>query len=330
LRETARPFRKLVALLALFGLSGCSGRQSALDPAGKHADELASLFWIMLVSTGVIWLLVIFAAFTAVKFQPQAFRWLRPGMFILLCGVILPTISLGGLLIYALQLLPGARTSAAEMTVKVSGEQWWWRVQYQGPEGKHIDSANEIRIPVEASVYFELTSPDVIHSFWIPALGGKLDMIPGRTNRLHLIPTKPGTYRGVCAEYCGTAHALMAFPVIVQTQSEFDLWLKLEASDAVRPGSPSAVKGENMFMETGCTACHTIRGTQARGEIGPDLTHFGTRQSIGAGILPNTSENLEKWLRETGKLKPAVRMPEFGMLDQSEIGDLAVYLTGLK
>lgn len=324
-------FFKIAVLCPLvIGSWGCSGEQSALDPAGWDAQELASLFWIMLSGAGIVWLLVIFATLGAVRYHPQAFASIRPGWFIFLSGVVFPTICLGGLLVYSLQLLPGARDVSADMTIRVSGEQWWWRVSYEGPRGEDVVSANEIKIPSGATVEFELTSPDVIHSFWIPVLGGKMDMIPGRTNRLLLRPNKPGTYRGVCAEYCGTSHAFMGFPVVVQTQSEFDDWLKLETTDAVQPISPAAANGERLFMNTGCRACHTIRGTEARGEIGPDLTHFGGRKTIGAGILANTSVNLERWLRDTGKLKPAVRMPEFSMLHSNEIGDLAAYLTGLK
>lgn len=314
----------------ILGLSACSGELSALDPAGDDAQELASLFWIMLSGAGIVWLLVIGATIFAVRCESRIFARIRPGLFIFFSGVVFPTIILGLLLVYTLRLLPGARDSSAEIIVKVSGEQWWWRVSYAGPRGEKVVSANEIRIPTNSTIEFELTSPDVIHSFWIPALGGKMDMIPGRTNRLLLRPNRPGVYRGVCAEYCGTSHALMGFPVVVQTQSEFDDWLSSETSNAVRPSTPAAANGEKLFMNTGCRACHTVRGTEARGEIGPDLTHFGGRNTIGAGILENTSTNLERWLRETGKVKPAVRMPEFSMLHSSEIEDLAAYLTGLK
>ncbi|RCW81601.1 cytochrome c oxidase subunit II [Phyllobacterium bourgognense] len=319
-----------VVCLFGFGLQGCSGERSALDPAGKEAEELAKLFWIMLSGAGIVWLFVLLATFAAVRFPSSTFAGIRPGLFIFISGVIFPTICLGGLLVHSLRLLPGARDAKADMIVKVSGEQWWWRVSYMSPGGEDVVSANEIRIPSDATVEFELTSPDIIHSFWIPVLGGKMDMIPGRTNHLRLHPEKAGVYRGVCAEYCGTSHALMGFPVVVQTQAEFDAWLKLEKSDAVPPGSPAAINGERLFMSTGCRACHTVRGTEARGQIGPDLTHFGGRKTVGAGILANTSANVEKWLRDTGKVKPAVRMPEFNMLHSGETRDLAAYLTGLK
>jgi cytochrome c oxidase subunit 2 len=190
--------------------------------------------------------------------------------------------------------------------------------------------ANEIRLPLGAPVQFRLESPDVIHSFWIPSLAGKIDMIPGRVTRLAVTPTKTGVFRGACAEYCGTSHALMSFYVVVDEQEAFERWLAGQQAPAAPPVGPDAARGQELFFANGCGACHMIRGTPARGVVGPDLTHIGSRVSIGAGILPNNAETLMRWIARTDHVKPAVIMPAFGMLPQKDLQALARYLEGLK
>ena len=155
-------------------------------------------------------------------------------------------------------------------------------------------------------------------------------MIPGRTTRLVLTPKRTGTFRGACAEYCGTSHALMAFPVVVMEPADFARWLAAQALPAPAPATPLAARGLAAFLENGCGACHSIRGTSASGVIGPDLTHVGGRMSIGAGILPNTQETFVRWLRHTDKLKPGVHMPGFAMLPEPELQAVAAYLDGLE
>ena len=176
-----------------------------------------------------------------------------------------------------------------------------------------------------------LNSPDVIHSFWIPAIGGKIDMIPGRTTRLTLKPTRPGIYRGACAEFCGTAHALMALTAAVMPQADFDRWLADQAGPArtPAPGTPAA-RGARVFADQGCGACHSVRGTEAQGRIGPDLTRIGGRHSIGAGILPNTSARMADFISATTTVKPGVLMPPYGMLEPQALADLSAYLESLE
>ena len=213
------------------------------------------------------------------------------GLLIIGGGVVLPTVVLSVLLVYGLALLPTllAPAAASAVQIAVSGEQWWWRVRYLPSNGhpEAVELANEIRLPVGERVQFHLHSPDVLHSFWIPSLGGKIDLIPGRHTRLALEPTRTGVFRGVCAEFCGTSHALMSFSVVVMEPAGFATWLAQQYAPAQPPVLPLAARGAELFLATGCGACHTVRGTPANGVVGPDLTHVGSRQSLGAGILPN-------------------------------------------
>jgi cytochrome c oxidase subunit II len=179
-------------------------------------------------------------------------------------------------------------------------------------------------------VQLRLESVDVIHSFWVPALHGKMDMIPGRVNHLTLRPTRTGVFRGACAEYCGASHALMALYVEVMTRDQFERWLDRQAAPAASPVDPLAQRGHQLFFATGCGACHAIRGTDASSVIGPDLTHVGGRLSLAAGILDNEVDAFRRWLTFTEHLKPGVQMPHFGMLPREDVAALAAYLEGLE
>jgi cytochrome c oxidase subunit 2 len=223
-----------------------------------------------------------------------------------------------------------AQAPAGSLRVLVRGEQFWWRVHYVAPDGGEIAVANEIRLPVGEPAEFILTSPDVIHSFWIPALGGKMDMIPGRTNRLTLLPKRTGVFNGVCAEYCGASHALMAFRVVVTEKAEFTAWLNAQAQPAMIAAGPEASRGAELFLSNGCSACHSIRGTVADGVVGPDLTHVGSRLTLGAGVLSNDIQSYRKWLIQTEQIKPEVMMPHFGMLPRDELEAISAYLAALK
>ena len=225
---------------------------------------------------------------------------------------------------------PGAPAVIVTLTnhADVLLEAWQIRITYA--EGTPVELANEIRLPVGEPVEFELDSPDVIHSFWIPALGGKMDMIPGRRTRLVLHPTRIGTFRGACAEYCGTSHALMAFPVVVMEKADFARWLERQQHPARAPTGATAARGSELFFLNGCSACHAIDGTEARALIGPNLTHVGSRLTLGAGIVQNGRDGLLRWLQQTDKVKPGVHMPHFGMLPRDELDALAAYLDSLQ
>ena len=319
------------ALLGLV-LVGCDGPQSALDPAGRGAERIADLLWGMTIGGVLIWLAVIGLTGYAIHLEREPHSLKGAQLLIVGGGVVFPTVVLTVLLAYGLALVPElvAPAPPGALKVSVSGEQWWWRVRYHTPSGEMVELANEIRLPVHEPVEFHLESPDVIHSFWIPSLGGKVDMIPGRVNRLVLEPTKTGVFRGVCAEYCGTSHALMAFSVVVQEQADFADWLAQQAAPAAQPSEPLAQAGHDLFHSHGCGACHTIRGTRADGVVGPDLTHVGGRISLGAGILPNEVDDFVRWIAHTHAVKPDVLMPAFGMLPAQELRALSAYLDSLQ
>jgi cytochrome c oxidase subunit 2 len=303
-----------------------------LDPAGRAAERLADLFWLMTAGAVAIWLAVIGLTFYCVHARLEAHVRRRTNILIIGGGAVVPTVVLTALLIYGLIPLPDllAPAPAGSLRIAVSGEQWWWRVRYLPPGGDAVELANEIRLPIGEPVEFRLDSPDVIHSFWIPSLGGKIDMIPGRTNRLSLQPTRTGVFRGACAEYCGTSHALMNFPVVVLEKEEFVRWLAHQRTPARVPTESLAKQGQELFLANGCGACHTIRGTSADGVVGPDLTHVGGRLSLGAGVLANEPDDFVRWMTHTQDVKPAVRMPAFGMLPPEELRALAAYLDGLR
>ncbi|WP_417777488.1 cytochrome c oxidase subunit II [Stutzerimonas xanthomarina] len=329
---TARFQPRGVCLLLLAAmLVGCDGQQSALNPAGVGAQSIATLFWWMAGGALVIWLVVMGIALYATQAHPEAhgIRWAR--WLIIGGGIIFPVVVLTGLLIYGLMLMPQLSSSEnVALRVDVSGEQWWWRVRYQTDAGEAVELANEIRLPVGERVAFSLTSPDVIHSFWIPSLGGKVDMIPGRTNELVLEPTETGTFRGACAEYCGTSHALMNFAVVVMTRDAFDQWLAEQAKPAQQPETELQQAGQQAFLANGCGACHQVRGTEADGTVGPDLTHVGSRLTLAAGTLPADVDAFRRWIGHSSKIKPDVRMPAFGMLPEAQLNAMAHYLKGLK
>ena len=231
-------FRCLLLLLASLPY-GCGGGQSSLNPAGEDAEKIANLFWWMTGGGLIIWAgMIVLSLYTVyatkdVDREPQAKR-------LILLGAALPAVVLGILLVYGLNLLPAISAPAPEGAIRivVHGEQWWWRVRYEMSDGRSFESANEIRIPVGEPMEFQLESKNVIHSFWIPSLGGKMDVIPGRVNKLVLRPTRTGAYRGVCAEFCGTAHAKMTFDALVLTRPDFDAWVLSQLRTQPIAGQP--------------------------------------------------------------------------------------------
>lgn len=225
-----RPSRRLLPIAAALLLEGCTGPQSTLSPAGEGAENVATLFWWMLGGLTVIWIAVVLLTVWAKRARENPNRR-RQARLLILGGAIAPAVVLCGLLIYGLALIPGLTAPPPQGTLRIHifGEQWWWRVRYEPPGGEAFELANEIHLPVGEKVEFLLHSTNVIHSFWIPSLGGKMDMIPGRVNRLVLHPSRTGVYRGVCAEYCGTAHAKMSFHAIVVPAEAFRDWMTRQA-----------------------------------------------------------------------------------------------------
>lgn len=318
--------------LSISLLGGCTAPRSTLDPAGTGAALVAGLGWWMFAGALLIWILVMGLALYATRVAPGPHDERTGRLLIIGGGVLLPILVLGALLAYGLSLMP--RLSAAPdpgaPAIEVSGERWWWRVRYELPQGGTVELANEIHLPLGERTEIRLVSADVIHAFWVPALAGKVDMVPGRENRLVLEPTRTGEFPGVCAEYCGSAHAHMGFVTRVSERADFERWLADQAEPALEPVTPVARRGRALFLSTGCGACHSIRGTAAEGVIGPDLTHVGSRRTLGAGVLPAGAENIARWVGHTRRLKPGVEMPAFDMLSPGDLAALAAYLAGLK
>lgn len=315
-------------------LGGC-GRdvQSVLSPGGIQAGQIADLAWLLFGFGTVVLAIVIAAVWLAIRGSSRTRRMLAQERAVIALGIVFPAVTLTLLLGYGVWLMRSHLDLGRDRNavgIEVVGEQWWWRVTYSGADGKPVASANEVRIPVGMPVTFTLKAADVIHSFWAPSLGGKVDMIPGRTTQLRLTAERPGIYRGQCAEYCGGPHALMAFEVVAMPASDYAAWLQRAAAPATTPTSEMGLRGQSLFLATGCGACHTVRGTPAAGTLGPDLTHIGARRSVGIDTLPLTRENLVRFITDGQHVKPGNLMPEFRVLQPPELDAIATYLLGLK
>lgn len=219
--------------------------------------------------------------------------------------------------------------ASSALTIAVTGHQWWWEIQYEdGIPSQRVVTANEIHVPVDRQVVLKVTSRDVIHSFWAPNLQGKRDLVPGYTTAIWIQPTRTGIFRGQCAEFCGLQHARMAFDVVVEPQADFERWLDAMRRPARDPETDAARHGRDVFMSNRCPACHTVRGTDAGGLAGPDLTHVATRSTLGAGTLSNTRDHLVSWVRDPQESKPGNQMPP-NPLGQADLQAVAAYLEAL-
>ena len=309
-------------------LAACNAEQSTLHVFGAEARQVRRLALVLTIGAVTIATIVVFLYIRAVR-APEGRLSHEGGMHLVLwVGAIGPTLVLATLLIYALPTMRPRSAKPTDLVIRVDGEQFWWRVNYRPPGSAPLMSANEVRIPVGRTVVFELTAQDVIHSFWIPGLAGKMDMIPGRTNRLVVRAEKAGFYRGVCAEFCGLSHALMAFDVIAMDGAAFDAWLV--GSRAATKTVDASPYGASLFDTQGCGACHAIRGTAHESAIGPDLSRFGERRTLGAGILPPTVDNIATFIRTPQAAKPGVRMPAYPQISPADARAIALYLKGLK
>jgi len=325
-----RRSKKLAVLSILVPFAaGCREMQSALSPVGPEAERIAFVFWVMTWGSVVIMLGLIALTAVAILGPPRWRQAIASERLVIGAGIVFPIVLLAALLGYGLTAMGANAPAPSEKALRIAvvGEQWWWRVTYQTPDGRRVESANELRIPVGQPVILELTAADVIHSLWIPTLAGKLDMIPGRTTRMRVIASKPGVSRGQCAEYCGGAHALMSFYVVASDEAEFEAWLAREAAGAKQATDQS---GERLFHASGCGACHAVRGTPATGRIGPDLTHVGGRMSLAAAALPNDAGSFARWIRDNQQIKPENRMPPYGIFSEQELSAISAYLANLK
>jgi len=246
-------------------------------------------------------------------------------------GLIVTTIILLGFVAWTMMTMVSLSSPATPtaFTIHVTGTQWWWKLNYEAKDpSKNFVTANEIHIPVGVPVRLVLSSDDVIHSFWVPALAGKTDLIPNRTNHMWIEGDHVGVYRGQCAEYCGTQHAHMALRVFVDTPADFQAWWNNELREAMPPQSQSAQEGQKQFLQQ-CGICHTVRGTPAHGKVGPELTHVMSRSTLAADMLPNTVANLSGWIANPQQIKPGSRMPNLD-LSAPQLAAIRDYLLTLK
>jgi cytochrome c oxidase subunit II len=325
---------KILSMMALPLAGGCQGIQSALDPRGPEAAAIAQSTWIMSAASALILALVMALALYAIFRNPAKRRAPSSTTVIVAGGLVLPIVALSALLVYGVAITREMRAPGPDaLELEIIAHRWWWEVRYPGPDGTQVATANELRLPVGRPVSIALRSDDVIHSFWVPVLAGKLDAIPGRVNRMSLRADSAGEFRGQCAEFCGAQHARMALHVVAEPPAAFERWLGAQRAPArVAAGAASTAGGEALFRAH-CAECHVVRGIVASGGTipAPDLTHVASRAWLGAGTLRNTPENLSAWIARNDAIKPGNAMPSFGQrLDPAHLEALAAWLARLE
>jgi cytochrome c oxidase subunit 2 len=323
---------------AALALAEVARWQSALDPAGPQAARIATTWWIFFaVCAGVY--VVTMAVLAWVLTHPRGNQGLAPDPYGervmgrgVAGGIVLTTVILFGLLVTTVA--AGRRVSAFEgkdaLTIEITGHQWWWEIGYRDVlPSQRVLTANEIHLPIGVPVHLELTSHDVIHSFWVPNLHGKVDLIPGRKTGLVLQADREGEFGGQCAEFCGMQHAHMRMRIVAEPMERFQAWLYRQRDPAVPPTDPQAEHGRQVFMGGPCATCHTIKGTSASATTGPDLTHVASRRSLGADSIPNTRGHLAGWILDAQSVKPGSRMPSMAF-PAEDVHALIAYLETLK
>jgi cytochrome c oxidase subunit 2 len=333
--------RALPVLSAAACAACTANNQNMLRPGGPAARTLADagsfILVVFLAVTVLMWILIGWIALRRRGTLADHAPWNQSGdmRWIFIGGIAVPLIVLATVFIVGLKTMAafpmgdGAATRGAQ--VQVIGHQWWWEVHYQyGGINEHVTDANEIHVPVGQPVDVELQSHDVIHSFWVPELHGKVDLIPGMINRIRIQASRAATFRGECAEYCGPQHAHMILTVRADAPADFDRWLAHARQPAAAPADAIAARGQSVFVNGPCALCHTIRGTAAHGLVGPDLTHVGGRLGIAAEMLPNNIATMEAWVTHAQSLKPYAQMPSLSMFTGEDARALAAYLRTLQ
>jgi cytochrome c oxidase subunit 2 len=313
---------------------GCGGGndQSTLSPKSHAAREIADLWWVMLiVSTAIFGVVLVLIAVALLRRRGPESPPRRAGGGVWIPavgGVAAPIVILVALFGLTLHTLPATSPSAGTtgLTIDVTGRQWFWDVEYPA---SGVRTANELHVPVGRTVNVKVTSADVIHSFWVPELNRKIDVIPGQTNSLRLRADRAGVYRGQCAEFCGLQHAHMAFLVVAEPEDRFERWLAAESKPAPPPATPELQRGQQVLLGSACVYCHTIAGTNASGRIGPDLTHVAGRHTLAAGTIPNTRGYLAGWILDPQHVKPGNKMPATDLAGD-ELQALLDYLESLR
>lgn len=307
-----------------------AGAPTFLRPESATAREINSLALVLLAICALVFVVVEgLLVVSIVRFRrrreedvPQR----HGNLTIEVIWTAIPAVLIAIIFIFTVRTMNTLDLPGGDVPLRVTGHQWWWEVQY--PQAG-VTAANEIHVPAGRSVDVSLASADVIHSFWVPQLGGKTDAVPGHTNRVTFLAATPGLYQGQCAEFCGLQHAHMRFDLVVESPAEFSAWLAHQAEPAAKPTTAAAQRGEQVFLTNPCAGCHAVRGTPAQGALGPDLTHVGGRRMIAAGTLDNTRENLGRWLRDPQAVKPGALMPALPLTDV-DLAALVAYLEGLE
>ena len=335
--------KRLVLLIVLL-VTGCSsGTQSITNAAGLQAGRIEQLWWFLFWLLGAIFACVItmllLALLRSKRGEPHASALLsaEPTEHKMTTIVTAASVATVGILLGLIAVSVATGKSVASLgdttnglVIEVTANQWWWYIRYQNDKASEtVVTANEIHIPVGRPVMIRGTSNDVIHSFWVPNLHGKRDLIPSRVTTEWIQADRPGRYRGQCAEFCGLQHAHMAFWVVAESPSEFQAWMNHQLQPAAEPTDTARQRGKEIFLKSACVYCHTIAGTGAAGQTGPDLTHFGSRLTIAAGTLPNNKGNLGGWIADPQNIKPGNRMATVP-LASDEMNPLLDYLESLR
>lgn len=305
---------------------------SIFNPQAPHAQAISHLFVVTLFVCAAIFSIVTGAViFSLIKFrwregeaEPEQFAGNKTVEIIWSVIPLIIVIVLFALTVRAMQVSDPPAPKDPDLVVV--GHQWWWEAQY--PKSGVI-TANEIHIPVGHPMSVRLDATDVLHEFWVPELTRKMTTVPHAQNHIWLEADKPGTYAGICSEYCGTQHAWMRFLVVAESQEQFDAWQKAQLAPAPAPDTPEKVAGWNVFRSMSCINCHAIGGTEAKARVAPDLTHLASRKQIGAGVIDNTPENLRRWMHNPQDVKPGVKMPNFNFTDE-QLTQIVTYFETLK
>ncbi len=339
-----------LAASGAIALAGCRSAQSTFEAHGPAAEKIAHLSLFMtvlfLVITAIMWILFAYAFYRRRGDLKEHAPIDSSGgeMWIAVGGIAFPLIVLTILFVLGLRLLrefpihgmhggPNHAVMAQSMKpdILIVGHQWWWEIHYLNEDpSQEVTTANELHLPVGKPVNIRLETRDVMHSFWVPALHGKVDLIPGQPNYLRIMASQPGEYQGQCAEYCGAEHARMRILVIAQTPDEYEAWLQGQLQTGHEPTTDAAKMGQTIFLAGPCSMCHTVRGTVAGGRVAPDLTHIGSRQMIAANYYRNNDAYLEAWITHAQSLKPEAQMPNLTDFTGEQLADLVAYLRQLQ
>jgi cytochrome c oxidase subunit 2 len=327
------PPRAPVAL-AVLACAGCGGGENALDPHSHAQSSIVNLWWAMfavaclgLALVGALLLLGWLRRRSEAITTPEGER--RGTLLVVALGVAMPVIVVSALFvwsdIFVIKSTAAPTPGSTSLSIDVTGHQWWWEVRYPGTSAV---TANEIHIPVHTRVNVIGRSDDVIHSLWVPELNRKIDLIPGRVNRLLLEADEPGVYTGQCSEFCGLQHAHMTVAVVAQTKPAFRAWLTDMSRPVRAPETPAEQAGRTTFLGSSCADCHALRGTPAHADVGPDLTHLATRRGLASLTIPNTPGELRRWIEDPQSIKPGTKMPAVPLRGR-QLDELTAYLDSL-